>query len=223
MKIRKPLLALLFLCGQLNAAVALSNLDDLADRNETIFSDISPGEWHATPFSTDGSNYQLNSITANIGDFTTSGTLFMEIWSAGASTAAPESSLHRLTLSIDTNGVKSWDSNFTLSANTSYFAVMGADNGGGQWKQFLNTNDPYGSGTPFGDFRVDQGTWTLDTDFMGSPLAQSYSSSSFGASWLSDGAIGAPLRFEIDATVIPEPNTVLLLGIGTLAFLRKRR
>ncbi|MFC4992870.1 choice-of-anchor R domain-containing protein [Rubritalea tangerina] len=200
-------------------AVVLSNLDDLPDRIESTSITVSPLNWQATPITTDNASYQINSITANIGDFNPAGTLFMEIWSVDGF-AEPNANLQRLNLVQDFNGAKEWTGNLILSANTSYFVVVGVDNGGGQWRNFININDPV---TPtFGDFRVDQGSWLLETDFMGSPIIQSYSSGSQGSSWSSDGLTGAPLRLEIDATVIPEPHSSTLIALPALLTLMRR-
>lgn len=213
-------LGLLSLYSQ--AAIVLSNLEFLGDRIESSSVEVSPLNWEATPFTTDGFNYRLNSITASIGDSnpTVTPALFMEIWDISAS-ASPGAKLNRLTLDIDTNGVKVWDGNVTLSASTSYFLVVGVDNGGGQWNQFLNLNNP--PVAPLGDFRVDQGSWKLETDFFSSTIVQSYSSASLGASWSSDGQTGAPLRMEIDATIIPEPSSCIFLSAAVIGLSFRRQ
>ncbi len=203
-----------------NADLVLSNIATVAGR-QTLQRQIAPDSWHATPITTDGSDYSLTSINAEISDFNPAGTLFLEIWSVDGTDATPLSSLARLTLSQDLPANKTFTGNVSLLADTSYFIVTGVDNGGGQWDEINNHTDPLAAGSV--DFGVDGGSWTLETSFSGSSLKTSYNSSDKGTTWFSDSLLSAPLRMDIQATAVPELSTSTLLGIGLLSIAALRR
>ncbi|MFZ4775103.1 MAG: PEP-CTERM sorting domain-containing protein, partial [Terrimicrobiaceae bacterium] len=46
---------------------------------------------------------------------------------------------------------------------------------------------------------------------------QSLRSIDFGANWTDGAALSAPLRMSITATAVPEPGTITLLSLVTLA------
>ncbi|MFZ4681835.1 MAG: choice-of-anchor R domain-containing protein [Terrimicrobiaceae bacterium] len=173
---------------------------------------LGPDEWYATPITTDGSDYTLTEVTAQIEDFNPAGTLFMEVWLVDSGNFNPSAPLARLSL-VDANFPKVFTGNVSLAANTSYFIVSGVDNGGGHWKEDINYGDPFG---PY--FSVQSGSWSLST--IGVAVPQSLRSVDFGATWTDGGALSAPLRMSISATAVPEPSTWALLGLAALARVR---
>ena len=205
--------ALIFLPGgPASAAVALDNLfPDPTSGMQIVQRVLGPDSWYATPITTDGSAYTLTEVTAQIEDFGAAGTLFMEVWSVDSGNFNPLASLARLSL-VDANFPKVFTGSISLNATTSYFIVSGVDNGGGHWKEDVNYADPFG---PY--FSVQSGSWSLSTIGVGVP--QSLHSVDFGATWTDGGALSAPLRMSIAATVVPEPATVALFGLGGLAII----
>ncbi len=192
------------------ATVVLDNLfPDPTPGMQIVQRTLGPDSWYATPFTTDGSNYTLTEVTAQIEDFGAAGTLFMEIWSVDTGNFNPLASLARLSL-VDANFPKVYTGSVSLSANTSYFIVSGVDNGGGHWKEDVNYADPFG---PY--FAVQSGSWALST--IGVAVPQSMRSIDFGATWTDGAALSAPLRMSVTATAVPEPSAWALLGLSAFA------
>lgn len=218
MRILIKLLVFGFLSQHVYSDIVLANTDSVAGR-QVFLRDIGVGDWRATPFTTDSFDYTLNAIVSEIEDAGPIGTLFMEIWSTSPS-YAPGSSLGRLPLTGDLPTEKTFTGAISLDADTSYFVVTGVDSGGADpgWKQSVNLADPLGP-----DFNVNDGSWLLETQTDTTPLQQSYSSADQGAVWGSDGALGAPLRMTIDATVVPEPAVLSLIGLAGLFVLLSKR
>lgn len=194
-----------------SADLIMSNTE--TNGRQVLTREISPLVWSATPFTTDGFDYTLDSVAAEIEDFNPAGTLFLEVWSVDNTFAAPDTSLGRMTLVDNQLGLKTFTGAIQLTADTSYFIVTGVDNGGGQWFERLNYADPLGP-----DFEVDLGSWTLETLFGASSIQQSYASESQGLTWQSDALLGAPLRMQMEATVIPEPVSISLVALGGLCY-----
>jgi hypothetical protein len=211
-----------------NASVVLDNqFPDPTAGMQILQQSLSSTNWRATPITTDGFDYTLNSITANIQDFNPAGTLFLEIWSVDTSlTYGPGAIIGRLQLTDNQPSMKVFSTNLSpinLSANTSYFVVTGVDNGGGQWYEKVNLADPLGP-----NFQVMSGTWLLQTNGPSSAINESFNGTvdnQLQLTWQSAGLLRAPLRMTIDATAVPEPSTWALLGLGVLIspFLLRRR
>ena len=203
------------------AAVTLSNTATNLGRIQT-FSYVRPGSWAATPFTTDGSDYQMNSVAAEIGDWIPTWGLFMSVWSVDAATAKPDTVYAGLTLTTDTNGLKTFSSDVALMANTSYFIVVGVTNGGGTWTHIVNNagSDLTVTGP---DFIVDAGVWALNTLSNSVPIEMSYRSPDFGVSWDPDNLLASPLRMEIEAIAVPEPATFGLIGLAGICMFARRK
>ena len=203
------LIVLWFLFVPLAVARSATVLDNTFDPATTsglrvLQRDLSPSSWYATPITTDGFEYKLNSIKADIKDFGPPVGLFLEIWDVSTLTGGPSSSLGRLQL-VDPGFPKEFEANIlsgeiSLSANTSYYVVTGVDNGGGSYREQINFADPPG---PY--FNVESGTWLLETVLPGLTNQMSFRSTTLDFSWQEDGLLAAPLRMTIDATsVCPE-------------------
>lgn len=196
-----------------SAAVVLDNLFPDPTPGMVVYNRIlSSSSWYATPITTDGSDYTLAEVSAEIEDFNPAGTLFMEVWSvSGSPNYAPLAIIQRLSL-VDANYPKVFTGSVSLSANTSYFLVTGVDNGGGQWRENINFANPPG---PY--FSVQSGSWSLST--IGTAVPQSLTSTDFGVTWTDSGVLSAPVRMSITATAVPEPSTWALLALASVALL----
>ena len=203
------LIFLWFLFVPLAVARSATVLDNTFDPATTsglrvLLRDLSPSSWYATPITTDGFEYKLNSIKTDIEDFGPPVGLFLEIWDVSTLTGGPSSSLGRLQL-VDPGFPKEFEANIlsgeiSLSANTSYYVVTGVDNGGGSYREQINFADPPG---PY--FNVESGTWLLETVLPGLTNQMSFRSTTLGRGWQESGRLAAPLRMTIDATsVCPE-------------------
>lgn len=206
----KATLLTAFMCTitEINADLVLSNRALSPDR-QVLAGSLAPDIWRATPITTDGEAYTLHSITAEIFDLSPAGTLFIEIWSVNSATYAPEASIDRLILTQSTASDKTFSGSINLEADTSYFVVSGVDQAGGQWEEQLNFTD-----TLQKDFIVDAGSWLLETQTDTTPKQISYSSANSGGAWSADALLEAPLRMDIDASIIPEPATVSIVCLG---------
>ena len=187
------------------AEIVLSNFNSGSGGNAQI--NLTPTMWSATPFTVANLDVVLNSIVAEARATPT--TPFMDIYSTDAG-GTPDAVVGSLDSSVVSSGqTTTFTGSIALNAGTSYFAVVGVANGGSSARARVNA-----SGDPAVDFGVDMGTWTLSTNGFTPP--RTFSSSNFGASWVSDGASSGPLRMQIDATSVPEPSmfltSLLLLG-----------
>ena len=214
------------LAATLRAVTVLDNTFDEATPGLSILRrDLTPTSWYATPFTTDGFAYKLNSIRADIEDFGAPVGLFLEIWGVSTLTGGPSSSLGRLQL-VDTGFPKEFAANILsgeifLSANTSYYVVTGVDNGGGSYREQVNFADPLG---PY--FNVESGDWPLETVLPGLTNQMSFHSTTEGSNWQESGLLAAPTRMIVDATVVPEPSVWALLlfsGLGLFFHAVRRR
>lgn len=188
-----------------HAAVVLDNL------SEPFCCGINGGfdNWFGIEFTTDGSNYTLDDATVDIVNNSPATSFFTAVYTD--SSGAPGALLE--TLSGSTNpatGLATYTSaGLSLSANTTYWFVMGHSNG-----------------TDTGEIRWSQ----TSTDSSAGPWAlgnQTDRSQNQGASW--GGFSGEEGYLRLNATVAvessgtPEPSTLMLAGLGLLGLATKRR
>jgi hypothetical protein len=164
--------------------------------------------WLTASFGTDASQYVLDSITLLLAN-PTAGNAEVDVYNDGglqpgsliAILAAPALfSTTPAQTTFTANGT-------TLSANSTYWAVLKATSGQFDWSW---TSDNTGAGAGF------QGAWGISTDA--------------GATWFTYDVF--PLQFSVSATPVtaatPEPGTLALSVAGGLAgaaamFLRRKR
>jgi hypothetical protein len=195
---------------QAQGTTYMSNLGQASAGSLAVGSD----SWLATLFEagTNSSGYTLNSIqlamagaSGNPNGFTVM--LYNE---QGISGEHPGSNLGTLNGSLNPviGGVFTYTpvSNLTLSPNTVYFIVLTSGttvaNGAYEW-DYTSVNSPFWPGGWFGS---------------GAGGFQAFSN---GSSWNSLDSDYA--QFAIDATPVPEPGILGLLGLGGLAFFCHRR
>jgi PEP-CTERM motif len=184
----------------------LSNLGQPSAGSDAVGSD----SWDAVLFQT-GNNtagYTLDSVqlaladaTGNPGGFTAM--IYSVVWTSGP---FPGSSLGTLagSLSPISAGIYSYapTTSFTLPPNTPYFLVLTAEtavsNGAYEWDY---ANSP--SYNPIGGWGWGDAESSVD-----------------GTSW---NPRGSYFQFAINATAVPEPGVLSLLGLGGLCFLWHRR
>ena len=185
----------------------LSNLGQTSDGNLAVGSN----SWVAGGFQT-GTNtlgYLLNSVQLGMADASgnPSGLMAMLYTGVGIGGISPGSSLGTLNGSLNptTAGIFTYTpaSSLTLSPHTDYFIVLTAGtavaNGGYEWN-FTDTS-----------------IYNPGDDWVLSIAADSNN----GSSW--NYILGTFAQFAINATPIPEPGVLGLLGLGGLAFLWHRR
>jgi hypothetical protein len=180
----------------------LSNLSEAtADTVESLDAD-----WLAAEFTTgaDSGGYALNSVDLLFGDTSGSpGSGFVLMLYADSS-GQPDSSIGTLSGSSapDTAGTYNYTaSGITLSPSTPYWLVARPTplTGPYLWNYTASTNYTSSDG------------WIMNT-------ARYDSSSAHGSYWASNS--GEALQFDVNATPVPEPQTIALAGLGLL-FLRR--
>lgn len=202
------------LASVVNAELVLSNTAT-SEIGEISSESISSSYWRATPFKTDGSNYRLDSILADIAITTpTGGPLLMEIWTAGGANGGPNALLETLTLADEVARAIKFTGSASLSSNTSYFVVLKMiPNPSYGYYETVNFTDGVG-----GDFGVDAGSWSLEN---AAGDHRTYTAIN-GGPWGDDSNLNAPLRMDIQATVIPEPATTGLMGLAAFGLFLAR-
>jgi hypothetical protein len=185
----------------------LSNLDQNSAGSLTAGSD----SWLAAPFETgtNASGYMLNSVQLGMADASGNPRNFtVMLYSLVIGGGSPGSSLDILSGSLNpvTGGIFSYTPtlNLTLHPNTFYYIVLTAGtavaNGAYDWSYVgASSYNPSGGWGGFG------GVLT----------------SSDGSSWL--GGYSVNPQYAVNATAIPEPGVLGLLGLGALVFLWHRR
>jgi hypothetical protein len=193
-----------------HAAVVVSNL---SEADENFSTTIGPGTaptWGAvaqaftTP--TTGPGWNLDSLTFTLSEIGTVGSpLNVSLYSDASGT--PGTNLGTLngpspTGSSRSNYPYTPAGSIVMAPNTSYFAVLTGANDSSNFYEWRNTTSISETGDPgwaiadFDQYQDSTGTWTTDT---------------------------SRLKIEVNATAVPEPSGFILLGLGSLALLRRRR
>ena len=186
----------------------LSNLGQASAGSLGVGSD----SWYAALFftGTNPSGYELDSIQLEMADASGNPNGFTAmLYSASfGSGIAPGNSLGTLDGSVNPamGGIFTYTpiSNLTLSRNTPYFIVLS-------------------SGTAVADGAYGWsfvGTYSYSQNGGWRTFANIFQSSN-GSSWTS--ATSSDAQFAINATAVPEPGVLGLIGLGGLAFLWHRR
>ncbi|MGD1089533.1 MAG: choice-of-anchor R domain-containing protein [Verrucomicrobiota bacterium] len=187
------------------ATVYVSNISDTtADTVEAL-----GANWLAAEFTTgaDSGGYSLDSVDLLFSDTSgSSGSGFVLMLYANSS-GQPDSSIGTLSGSSapDTAGTYNYTaSGITLSPSTPYWLVARptALTGPYLWNYTASTSYTSSDG------------WIMNT-------ARYDSSDAHGSYWTSNS--GDALQFDVDATPVPEPQTIALAGLGLLFLRRKIR
>ncbi len=181
------------------AGTVVSNLGESPSSNPFVDSIV----WAATSFTTDSQAYTLNSLTLRLTDVMFGGgTVTPRIFANGS--GAPSGVALEVFSSQTVNGFVNLtfaSTGLTLDPNTTYWiALQGGGFDDSTWGSTSST--------------AQTGSWTI-----GDTVLRSTDS---GSSWPT--TYGFSGQFSVDATPVPEPSSVLLLGIGAMAgltFLRR--
>jgi len=200
----------LLLSAQLSPAAAI--LSNLPGANSSSFGAIlgAATRSFAVGFTTDGSSYDLDSVTMHLRVNAAGGTFSLGLYGDSSGPVGPE--LVAFTVpTLDTTGAAEYtftpDAPFVLGANTTYWLVAYSLVTGSanqiQWAQAGPAVTPTGVATYVGA--------RFDTPAVVPPT----------------GSIAGSPNFAINATAtgVPEPSTVTLLGAGAafVLFLRRRK
>ena len=211
MKTKNTLLAVAGLC--LAFTVANARADIVLSNTNTAHASFEVAtltDWYAAPFTVDASSdYKINAITLAgvVPDVIGATGLFGEIRTSNS--GAPGALVEELSI---IGGVQGGETSFfnlngtpaSLSAGTSYFFVYGVSPG-------------------FGNI-FDVSVSTDKTADLGSTWAQGdgyHESTTGGSAWAPQTTYQT--RLSIDATAIPEPSVLALIGISGLGILAGRR
>ena len=181
------------------AGTVVSNLGESLDS----FPVSTSTGWVAASFTTDAQTYTLNSISLSLSTPDPGVVALPTLFSDGGGTptgVALEIFIGQTVTAYSTYTFAS--AGLTLNPNTTYWISL-AGNSPVDWLHFTGS----GSTSQTGD-------WTI-----GDTLLRSTDS---GSTWPTSYALSG--RFSVDATPVPEPSSVLLLGIGAIAgltFLRQ--
>jgi hypothetical protein len=189
--------------GVTNATTTLSdNLSTTAGAYLGAYTQVGGTQWVTSSFGTDNTSYVLDSVTLYM---YRNGSVTAEVDIYTDSSTAPGSLVGVLTSpasypSIDSPGqVTFTTSGITLNPNSTYWVVLKAqgDQGALDWAYSFDIS---GSGVGFQQtmgYSNSLGTWTIDTT--------------------------NPMMMKVEATTVPLPPTMLLLGSGLLGLVGWRR
>jgi hypothetical protein len=196
--------------------VYLSNLGNgIADSRY-----VGSNSWMAASFQT-GTNaggYVLNSIQLEMGNAYGNPSGFAVLFYSASSSLNPGSKLGTLSGSSNpaTSGIYTYtdDSNIMLLPQRVYYMVLTADT------PFVGA----GAGVPFGyvwDRANNTSSHYNPSDGWFGADGYGYSSN-YGSSW-DYNTLGIDFQYAINATAVPEPGVLSLIGLGGLGFLWHRR
>jgi PEP-CTERM motif len=171
------------------------------------FQSVDANNWSATRFNTDANNYMLTSATLKL--YTESGgtgTFFVKLFSdtagqPGTALATLASGPNPLSVGFQATDVAFNGLNQPLLANTNYWIVFG-DNPGPALDLRWSAVNPGGSGVGYQALRC----------FTGNQ----------GISWGGFDTDHA-MQMQLTASVVPEPGSMLLAGLGLASIWRFRR
>ena len=223
---------LLFALGsaQSYSATVLGNLNEPAAPGDI---QVTVDGWRAIPFMTDDASYSVTSMSAMISanqnipgtsDPSYDGLHFAVFDNRDFATEGlgPGSSIGRL--DRDPSSSTLLEQRFTgtimLQPQTSYWLVAAVDNGGPSlgfnWDTASTLDPDSGSAWLFGSDLVGAGSPTDGTN-------RDFISDNLGSSWtLASGTFRG--YFQVEAVVVPEPSSAMLIGVGAfvLAGIRRR-
>lgn len=222
---------LLFALGAVQgySATVLGNLNEPASPGDI---QVTVGGWRAIPFMTDDAAYQVTSVSALISanqnipgtsDPSYDGLHFALFDNRDFATEGlgPGTSIGRL--DRDASSSTLLEQRFTgtimLQPQTSYWLLAAVDNGGPSlgfnWDTASTLDPDPGSAWLFGSDLVGAGSPTDGTN-------RDFISDNLGSGWaLASGTFRG--YFQVEAVVVPEPSSAILIGVGALALAGIRR
>jgi hypothetical protein len=195
---------------QAMSRVVLGNLEQPPGAS----AEISPIHWFAEPFTVNKQTHDLTRVDLpTVIPTNTAGGFFMEIWDADF-IGQPDSKIAILSGNSNPAGAESYTGNVRLSPDTTYYAVTGVRNLGGQYLVSVTNSLKADPG---------QSTWSYGSDFTGDGKPDTDStcqSTSQGSHWSCGGAAAASIRqqYRITATRV-DPAAASITGLeADLAF-----
>jgi len=194
--------------SQAATVMAVSNFDNAYNGSSVVFGGNFAGkEYKAVSFTTGNLDTQFESLSyfsQNIGPSQTS----VDIYDASGST--PGSLYFTLSSpSGSTGDQETLTGSGLLSANTTYFAVFTATNSG----DAATTTDPAQTDGP--DTSISGSGWSIGDKMFTADKTDL-------TSWTQSTTTSAP-RLQINVSVVPEPSSLALLGLGGLALILRRK
>jgi hypothetical protein len=196
-----------WLLSAASAAYAQVTLFNNLGNQPQGFQSVDANSWTATRFNTDANNYMLTSATLKLyTESGGSGTFFVKLFSdnagqPGTALATLTSGPNPLSVGFQATDVAFNGLNQLLSANTNYWIVFG-DNPGPALDLRWSAANPGGSGVGYQAFRCSTGNQ--------------------GISWGSFDTDHA-MQMQLTGSVVPEPGSMLLAGLGLASIWRFRR
>ncbi len=189
----------------LNAITLIGNMPQAND--DAISANLTVLRKKAMGFTTDNQAYLLERVDTRLFASTSATTPVLQVWSSMAGGPAgemPGTMLEelgtQLTIQAGISTVFFLGGSLQLAPNTTYWLVMGtpAVSDSYDWRGSLPAITPTGFATHFGSLFTANG----------------------GSSWTNSSTLNS---YMIEATVVPEPATLVVLGLSLLGVLFSRR